>query len=295
MANPAGRLALAVLGASVLATAASAQQSSTDHALPLWEFRLGGTALWGPDYPAADQSHWHGIAAPVFVYRGDRIRIGADDPNAAARVIMTHQKRFELDLSLDSHFGSDSDKNDARRGMPDLDMRLEIGPQLSVNFWDTGWSDLDGRQRVSLLLPVREVARTDFKSIHHVGFLFQPALAYRKVWPGDRRQRIVAFVGATWADKNVQDYFYEVPEAFVTPTRPRYDARAGYLGAHAQISGVREVLPGLNLYLTYRLSDYAGGVNEASPLFKTDINHTVSLSAVWTLARSKRPAKRPPD
>jgi outer membrane scaffolding protein for murein synthesis (MipA/OmpV family) len=284
------RVCLAV-GAAAVAVPAAAQDRGLAAPPPLWEFRLGAMALYAPDYPASEEASWRGVGAPLFVYRGERFRVGADDPNAVARAIVAESRRFEFDLSVDAHFGADSDDNDARQGMEDLGTRLEIGPQLTVNLRDTGWSDETGRTRLSFLLPVRQVGATDFSSYDELGFLVQPTLAFRKVWPGDRTQRIVGYVGATWADEGVQDYYFEVAPPDVTAGRPAFDAQEGYLGAHAQITGVREVVQGLNLYLTYRFSEYSGSQNDASPLYTSDTTHATSLSAVWTLARSSRPAR----
>jgi hypothetical protein len=55
-----------------------------------------------PDYPASDQYHVRGVGAPRCIYRGDRIRLGADEPNAVARAIAVRNRTFELDLSVDA-------------------------------------------------------------------------------------------------------------------------------------------------------------------------------------------------
>lgn len=295
--DDAARVVGLALGAAALgftATPAFAQDEAppapaTAAEQPLWELRLGGSALYAPDYPGSDDSHWHAVGAPIFVYRGDRIRIGADEPNAAARAIAIENRRFEISISADASYGTDSSENDAREGMPDLDPQFEIGPQLTINLIDSGWTD-DGRRRLRILLPVRDVGATDFKSWDNLGYIFQPTLTYRRQTL-DRKMSFSTSLAAVFASEGVQDYYYQVDPAYATADRPAYDAQGGYLGTHLQISGRREIRPGLNVYLTYRLRSLAGAENEDSPLHREDLTQAFSVSAVWTALRSDRPAR----
>ena len=279
------------LGAAIAGPVAAQEQQAAAPTLPLWELRLGASALYAPDYPGADQSHVNFVGAPIFIYRGDRIRIGSeDDPTSIARAVAVEQPLFELDLSVDAAFGADSDENDARAGMPDLETQLEIGPQLTVNIHDTGWTD-EGRRRLRFLLPVRFVAATDFSDIEELGYVIQPTLTYRRQWPGSPRTSFSTTFAAVWASEGVQDYYYEVDPAFATLSRPAYDAQEGYLGTHMQISGRREIRPNIHAFLTYRLRNMSGAANDDSPLHLADTTHALSVSVVWTAFSSSRPAR----
>ena len=268
--------------------AQSQTQTDAEH-LPLWELRLGGSALYAPDYPGSDDYHVHAVGAPLFIYRGERLRIGNDEPNAIARAIAVENRRFELSVSVDANYGADSSNNDARQGMPDLDTQLEIGPQLTVNLIDTGWTD-DGRRRLRILLPVRDVGATDFKHWDNLGWIFQPTLTYRRQW-ADGKASFSTSLAVVYASEGVQDYYYQVDPLYATASRPAYDAQGGYLGTHLQISGRREIRPGLNVYLTYRLRSLAGAENEDSPLHREDLTQAFSISAVWTAFHSQQSAR----
>lgn len=290
-----GDTARRLLGTAVAAGAlglgaASAQEVTESPQQPLWELRLGGSALYAPDYPGSDEYSWRGVGAPLFIYRGERLRIGADEPNAVARAIAIEDRRFELDVSVDANFGAESEDGTAREGMPDLDTQLEIGPQLTINLRDTGWTEY-GRHRLRLLLPVRHVGATDFENYEELGYIFQPALTYRRQFPGSPRTSYTTTFSAVWASEGVQDYYYQVDPAFATIDRPAYDAKEGYLGVHMQVSARREVRPDLNVYLTYRLRSLAGAANEDSPLHREDLTHAFSVSVVWTALQSIRPAR----
>lgn len=269
---------------------AAAESASAPEQLPLWELRLGASGLMAPSYPGSDHYQLRGVGAPLFVYRGERIRIGGDEPNAAARAIAIQQRTFELDLSVDAAYGADSSDIDAREGMPDLDTQLEIGPQLTINLQDTGWTE-EGRRRLRLLLPIRHVGATDFKNYEELGYIFQPALTYRRQWPGDPLMSFSTTFAVTFATEGVHDYYYEVDPAYATAVRPTYDAEGGYLGAHLQFSGRREIFKDTHVFVTYRLRSLDGAANQASPLHRENLTHALSVSLVWTALRSDRPAR----
>ncbi len=280
----------AAMGALSSGAAFAQEGDEAQKQQPLWELRLGASALVSPDYPGSDHDHVRGVGAPLFIYRGERIRIGADEPNAVARAIAVQDRRFELDLSVDAAYGADSSKNDARQGMPDLDTQLEVGPQLTINLQDTGWTD-EGRRRLRLLLPIRHVGATDFKNYEELGYIFQPALTYRRQFSGERVQSFSTTFALTFASEGVQDYYYGVDPAYATPTRPAYEAEGGYLGAHLQFSGRTEIFRDTHLFVTYRLRSLAGAANEESPLHREDLTHALSVSLVWTALRSSRAAR----
>ena len=120
---------------------------------PLWELCVAGGALYSPDYPAADKNSLHLLALPYVIYRGDFLRLGKD---SIVKGVFIDNNYAELNLSLAASFNSNSNHNNARRGMPDLDYLVEIGPQLKIKL-----GKLFGG-RTELQLPVRAVFSTDF-------------------------------------------------------------------------------------------------------------------------------------
>ena len=63
---------------------------------PLWEVGVAAGGGWFPDYPAASQNHWLGIALPTFVYRGEILR--SDESGLRGRFL--RGERVQLDVSL---------------------------------------------------------------------------------------------------------------------------------------------------------------------------------------------------
>jgi outer membrane scaffolding protein for murein synthesis (MipA/OmpV family) len=252
---------------------------------PLWEVRVGGTGLYGPVYPGASENKINGVGAPLLIYRGDRIRFGE---YGVARAIAAETKKLELDVSLDAVYAARDAK--ARAGMPDLDYLFQVGPQAVWHIADTGWT-ANGRSELTAFLPVRGVAASDFKSIEHVGWLAEPAIAYHRVYAGDLRTTWTAKVFVSLADEGLMDYWYGVAPAFATPTRPAYEAKGGYLSTAVNLSWSRELTRDFQIYLTYQGRLLSGSANSRSPLLQEDFTNAVSFSFVWKILKSKRPTR----
>ena len=254
---------------------------------PLWELRIGGSALYSPDYPGAEDTSLNGVAAPIFIYRGDRIRFGE---YGVARAIATETKRFEFDISADAVYSANSDDDGARAGMPDLDYLLQLGPQAIWNIHDTGWTK-DGRNSLKFIVPARGVAATDFSSIDHAGWIAEPQLVYHRRYPGQMRQSWSASLFWTFGDEKMNGYWYDVAPEFATVERSAYDADAGLVSTGLKLSWTRELTDRFQIFLTYQGRSFSGAANEDSPLLREDITHAASVSFVWKAFQSSQAAR----
>jgi MipA family protein len=192
--------------------------------LPLWEVGGGATVLRVPDYRGSDEVHTYVFPVPWLVYRGEIFR--ADRDGVRARFF--DSDRVELSFSLSLSVPVDSDDNQARQGMADLRPVFEIGPRANVNLWRTD----DRRAVLDLRLPIR-AAFTVQNGIRDVGYVFAPQLNLDLRWPSATapdRWNLGLLVEAPFSDKRLNGYFYTVPPADATPTRPAYQAPAGYGG-----------------------------------------------------------------
>lgn len=265
--------------------AAGAEDDEADRlsSQPLFEFALGGTAFFGPDYPASEESQLRGIGAPLFIYRGEVLRLG--DEQDIVRVVAADGRRFRFDLSVDASFRADSDDNEARAGMPDLDYLGEVGPRLvfkaakfrlreSVPAW------------LELELPARAVFATDFTSIEHVGYVVEPGIVLDERRTTLLQDEFRLRLSLVFADAGVMDYFYGVAPRFATTSRPAFDADAGYLGTRTRLTYEKPLGERFKLFLTGEGFLHTGASNRASPLFRDELTGAVSLSAIWTLYAS---------
>ncbi len=256
-----------------LAPAAAAEREK-----PLFELGLAGGGGYLPDYPAAGQNHAHAIALPFFAYRGEVVR---SDEKGLLRGRLVRTDRVELDVSLNGSFAVDSDDNDVRRGMPDLDHLGEVGPRLQITLARAAHA-----AKIDLELPVRAVFSTDFSQLDFRGFTFAPQLAYQHDRFFDPTTAFKFGIGPIFATVELMEYFYEVPRPFATAGRRAYAASAGYLGTRIEASTVGEIWPRVTGFLGGRIDFHRGAANDDSPLFRERTTYTIGAGLILSLVQS---------
>lgn len=257
--------------------------SLEDDMRPVWEAGIFAAAFNSPEYPGADQSQTNVIPSPYFIYRGETLRIGE---GSIARAVAIDKSWYELDLSLNASFGSNSDDNLARLGMPDLDFIFELGPQLKLRLSKFEFQD-HGRGELFLNLQTRAAFSTDFSGIDHRGYVFQPDLRYRqKGWLSEKTALSIS-LSPTWATEKLHDYFYQVDQEFVTEQRQLFDAKGGYLGTRLLVSVSFNATENIRVFVGASTSMHAGAENEDSPLFLENNTYSLGLGMVWRLWESE--------
>lgn len=217
----AGKTIAGLASAAVLALGMAG--GARAESLPLWELGAGVTVLGFPDYRGSDERQTWVLPFPYIVYRGEYLQ--ADERRMRGLFFKTD--RMEVDVSFNGSVPVDSGENGARRGMPDLDATLEIGPALNLML---ARSD-DRKTRIELRLPVRAVLASDFTYARQVGWVFQPHLNADVDDPlGFAGWKLGLLAGPLFSDKRYNRYFYAVEPAFATATRPAYSASGGYAG-----------------------------------------------------------------
>jgi outer membrane protein len=211
------RARVAGLLLAALAAAANADQK------PLWEIGAGVSALSFPDYPGSARSSLYAVPFPYFVYRGELFKADRD----GVRGIFFNSDRVEFNLSAGASLPVNSDRNEARQGMPDLQPTVELGPSLDLNLWQSG----DRRYKLDLRLPVR-AAFTAMGGIEYIGWVFSPRLNLDLVdVPGLPGWNLGLLAGPMYASERNNAYFYSVAPQYATPERPAFDAPGGYAGS----------------------------------------------------------------
>jgi MipA family protein len=257
---------------ALLSGAAAAQETGAAGGKPKFEFGIIGGGAYTTDYPASDQQHVHPLVLPYLVYRGERLY--SDERGPAARLLNFPNLKF--DISLSGSFPADSKDNRARAGMPDLDFIGEIGPRLE---WTIARAARDAR--IEFELPLRAAFSTDAHSTFDFrGFVLAPELAYQHDNFLDSGSRLKLGLRANFATAKLMDYFYQVDPGFVTPTRPAFDAKGGYLGSGVQLSMITPLNSRVKSIVLGKL-DYLGGAeNRASPLFRDTFNYSVGIGII---------------
>jgi outer membrane protein len=255
-------------------TAAPAEQTLDRPNAPRWEAGLAAGGGRVADYPGSDQTHTRGIVLPVFIYRGPVLRI--DNGSIRGRFVSTPD--WEFDLSATAAFNARN--NEARQGMRGLDYLFGVGPQWVYK----GWQARSGGPSVHLKF--RALMSTDLKRIDQRGVSFDPELRWRLSPLAGSPDALTLSLQPTWASRELQRYFYEVPASDATATRPAYVARAGYLGTDVAATWTGRPARSLSWFVTARAMSLHGAANEASPLLRDKTNVSVGAGLVWTPWRS---------
>ena len=212
----------AALTAFCLVTAQGlAAQPPESEELPLWEFRVAAFGRYSPAYPGAADHNLTLLPLPYPVYRGSRLRFGDDLDEIAEGRVLT-RSRIDLDINFNVNFGADSEDISVRQGMPDLDLLLEIGPELEIK--------LNNRPAIEgellLALQLRAAVSFDGSNATGRGVVFSPEVEYRLDQAFGTRNDWSARWRSVWASEDYADYYYEVaprsPRRSVpASTRPR--------------------------------------------------------------------------
>lgn len=246
-------------------------------ALPLYELGIVYGMGVSPDYPGSDQSRFRYLAVPTFFYRGSTFR---RDRDQGTRAQFFKNKELSFDLSFSGSFPANSEDNRAREGMDDLDWLFEIGPRLL-------WSKIYKNYILRIGIPIRSVISTDFKITKAVGLNFNPSIRLR-VDQCFNKEMFQCFSGidATFVTGEVSDYFYQVKGDDITPTRPAYNARSGYLGSDIFSGLAIRFDRTFSMFTGVSYSIYSNNSNEDSPLFKAKNAASVFMGFSWFFYQS---------
>ena len=200
--------------------------------LPKWEWGLGVAGLNVPAYRGAKGHKSYLLPMPFVAYRGEAVRL--DEEGMRGRLF--ESERIHLDLSIAGNLPVPEDEDSARAGMPTLDPVGEFGPTLDISLARNGERH-QGEASIWLRLPVRAALSVGDPLIAQQGWVFSPFvdLSYRK---GASRShwRVSLALGPLYASRRYHEYFYKVPEEFVTAQRPLYQPDGGYSGSRATLT-----------------------------------------------------------
>lgn len=240
------------------------------------EAGLALVAQGAADYRGSSHYRPYALPLPYLLYRGPVFKADRE----GVRGDFWSGGRMEFNLSVDGSLNGNSDDNETRRGMPELESAVEFGPSLNIRLsgenFQEGWS---------LRVPVRAVITFSGDGLDHIGNVFSPRLSWRKpeFYAGWRASFAA---GALFADRDHHAYFYDVAQPFVTETRPFYRSQGGYSGSFLRFTLYRPWHQWrFGVSLRY---DYLGGaVFSDSPLVETRHYGSVSFGLIRTLWSSE--------
>lgn len=244
--------------------------------LPLWEAGAGVGVIRFAHYRGSNEYRTWVLPVPYLVYRGEFLKVD----ERRMRGLFFRTDRAELDVSVN---GAPPVRDDeARRGMPDLDATLEIGP--SLNFFLLRSSG--NKEILELRLPVRAVIASDFSHFRHVGWMFQPNLNFDLHdafgFPG---WNLGLMGGPVYTDRAYNRYFYTVDPAFATPERPAFSPGGGYAGTQF-IASLSKRFARFWIGGFAKWDDVRDAAFEDSPLVKSRHNISSGIAVAWIFSES---------
>lgn len=242
-----------------------------------WEAGVGLVGVTLPLYPGSSQDTDYLIPFPYLRVESKYLNV---DQGIESNLFRSNRFRFSLSGGLGVPVNSA--ESDARAGMPDLDLVLQVGPSLDVIF-DKNRND---SREFRLELPLRLAVATDFSSTRAIGWLFEPRLAYESKRWRKAGWAYEALAGVRFATDDYLGFYYNVDPQFATPTRPAYTAPGGYSGLFTDLiaSWRKRSL----IYFAWIRYQYLGGVAyEDSPLVEDDNYWFLGIGLNWIYAESK--------
>lgn len=249
---------------------------------PKYELGFILIGLQTPFYPGAKQSKFRLFPFPFGIYRGEIFR--ADDEGTRARLI--NPKSYELGISLGFNFPVDSEETNLRKGMPSLDNIIEIGPRFLYRFL-TKYPN----QKLNLSFSLRGVASTNFKSrFFGRGVSFEPQISFWNRWP-QIKTTFFSYFNISMSSAELNRYFYDVENNYVTPQRNNYRAQSGIIESTIGLGFQKNISDRISAFTggSYRSLNWSN--NKNSPLIETQSNLGFVVGLIWILHQSEEQVK----
>lgn len=244
---------------------------------PLYELGIGNVGFYSPHYPGSEQSDFRNAVLPLVIYRGEYVH--ADQEGISGDI--SKKDWYTLDLSVAAAFPANSEDNDARRGMDDLDWLVEIGPSFEIHLYKSSLENLD------LRLQPRAIVSSDFSHTAYRGWKQHLMFYYEKREFFKKNLTLFLRAGSIYGSEKINDYFYEVGANDITSDREKFDARAGYIESHFDIGLSYIPNDTMDFYLGFQRNFYKGAKNRNSPLHRAEDAYSVGIGMTWVLFKSK--------
>ncbi len=249
---------------------------------PLLEWNFATYSRYGAAYPGASENQFNIVPMPFPIYRGKFWRLG-EDPDKPVRGRLFQGERVRLDLDFSMNFGVDSDDVDIRRGMPDLDLLTEGGPELEIKL-----RPQPAGGQLYLSLPIRAAISWDGIDPSFEGLTFNPQLTWKRQFSDTARRELRLRVAPLFGTRRYMNYFYGVAREFSAPNRPAYKADAGYLGTSLGLSARRQFASNYEVVGGVQFRFLQGASNGNSALLEDDVNLRVFFAFLWKFWESDK-------
>lgn len=259
--------------ASLMPLAAAADEAQKS----IWQdltLGVGIAAINYPHYPGSSQTATFVSPLPYLEYDGDWLSVDRDGIQAH----LFEDDRITLDLSVSGSLPVNNDDDQLREGMPDLELILEVGPELEIRLSEFGAHSFE------LHVPFRAALEIDpSRGIEPVGWVFDPRLNY--LWAQSGWEFEID-LGLYAADQTYNQLLYGIRPQDALDDRPIYRANGGLVGYRLS-STLRYDVNDWTFLAYARAMDLSSSDNSMSPLFVDDQYLAYGVGAIWRFKRAK--------
>jgi len=239
-----------------------------------WTLGLGAGVFDYNLYPGAKATNRLVLPVPYFTFRSDRFEI-----DRGIKSFLYNSETIVLDISADFGLPADSDDTQARKGMPDLDFMVQLGPSLEFLLNDKDKNYFDVRFEI----PVRVAYVTDFNSADNIGYLVEPRFSFNHRRSARTGLSQKATIGLKFATEDYHAYYYDVATEYSSATRAEFKSDAGFGGGFVDYS-IRYKTSNFVYWMLLRYQSLNGAVFEDSPLVLKNDYYFVGLGFAWIIA-----------
>ena len=227
-------------------------------------------------YPGAKQTNRLVLPAPYFTFRSPKFEV-----DRGIKSFLYDSEEIVIDVSADFGLPVDSDDTLARKGMPDLDFVVQLGPSLEFLLNDKNSNYFDVRFEI----PARVAFAVDIGNLQNIGYLLELRLSLNHQRLARTGISQKATMGFKFATQDYHSYYYDVAAEFSTAIRPEYKSDAGFGGSF------------VNYRISYKTNDFVywtfvryqslrGAEFEDSPLVLQDDYYLIGIGFAWIFANS---------
>ena len=241
-----------------------------------WSMGIGIGAFDYLLYPGAVESNRFIFPVPYFTYRSPKFEV-----DRGFRSFLYDSDNIVLDISADFGLPVDSEDTRARKGMPDLDFMLQIGPSLEFKLNDRSKSYFDARFEI----PVRVAIVTDLPNVDHIGYQVEPRFSFDHRRSASAPVAHKTTIGIKFATQDFHAYYYDVAPEYATPIRSVYKSDAGFGGSFIKYRisyKTRDYI----YWMFLRYQSLRGAEFEDSPLVLKNDYYFIGVGFSWIFASS---------
>jgi outer membrane scaffolding protein for murein synthesis (MipA/OmpV family) len=241
-----------------------------------WDLGIGLGVFNYHLYPGAKETNQFALPLPYFTFRSAKFEI-----DRGIKSFIYQSEVIILDVSADFGLPVNSEETQARKGMPDLDFMLQVGPSLEFLLNDRNKNYFDARFEI----PLRIATVSDFHSVENIGYLIEPRFTLKHPRLAKTGLSHKATFGLKFATQDYHAYYYDVAPEFVTATRSVFSSDAGYGGSFANYR-ISYKTNDFVYWLFLRYQSLRGAEFEDSPLVVKKDYFFIGAGFSWIFASS---------